>query len=191
MGKVAALEAALDAFTVIRNPATTLCHVVSVTLPWEAAHSLQKMAAFKTFKWIVVDSLASTSVETEERQQYSPALTRSLPWRSQTCTVLSATLWTCAIVPRRVPHGEHLLAYPRLESMTQRCTRQIRDWKPPHDASPEATFKVSSKRSNWQEEARPRIWGPSSVMVLLDIYPLLVVGTQNDGGGGLYQRPAP
>ena len=104
-----------------------------------------------------VDSLASTSVETEERQQYSPALTRSLPWRSQTCTVLSATLWTCAIVPRRVPHGEHLLAYPRLESMTQRCTRQIRDWKPPHDASPEATFKVSNKRSNWQEEARPRI----------------------------------
>ena len=65
VGKVAALEAALDAFTVIRNPATTLCHVVSVTLCWEAAHSLQKMAAFKTFKWIVVDGqellLASTS----------------------------------------------------------------------------------------------------------------------------------
>ena len=85
VGKVAALEAALDAFTVIRNPATTLCHVVSVTLCWEAAHSLHKMTAFKTFKWIVVDGqevlLANTSHidrVRRRRQRYSPALARSL-----------------------------------------------------------------------------------------------------------------
>ena len=63
--------------------------------------------------------------------------------------MLSATLCTYAIMSRRVPHGERLLASPRLESMTERCTKQIRDWKSPHDASPEASFKVSSKGSKW------------------------------------------